>query len=265
MFASPCCGTVERMRSRLAASVVALSLVAVLIAACGGNSSGSKKSASDKTTGLTVTVSDDQVSLARTARSTSGTGGSSGTVSCTDDYAKLARATGVPAPSQPWYATTYITWPATGKSTSARLSHSLRGDPQLCVVQSGDQSASALIYFDAKAKAGVEKLQTDGAKSQQAAQATQALQSAAQAAVGAVSNRAFPTTGTTLVAAITSSGLYSKSVASESDVTETGTIYVVTGKTTRSSLELALKDSRGVVHTATEGVRGSPKLATVRG
>jgi hypothetical protein len=264
MFASPCCGTVKRMRSRLAASVVALSLVAVLIAACGGNDSGSKKSASDRTTGLTVSVSDDTVSLARTARSTSGTAGTSGTVSCTDDYAKLVRASSVPAPTQPWYATTYITWPATGKSTSATLSHSLKGDPQLCVVQSGDQSASAVIYFDARTKAGVEKVQTDSAKTQQATQATQALQSAAQAAVGAVSNRAFPTSGDTIVAAITSSGLYVKSVASESDVTEAGTIYVITGKTTRSSLELALKDSRGVVHTATEGVRGSPKLATVK-
>lgn len=264
MFASPCPGTVKRMRSRLAASVVALSLVAVLIAACGGNSGGSKKSASDKTTGLTVTVSDDQVSLARTAKSTSGTGGSSGTVSCTDDYAKLAKATGVPAPTQPWYATTYITWPATGKATTAKLSHSLKGNPQLCVVQSGDQSASAVIYFDSKTKAGVEKLQTDGAKTQQAAQASTALKSAAQAALGAVSNKAFPTSGTTLVAAITSSGLYTKSVASLDQVTETGTVYVVTGKTTKSSLELALKDSKGTVNTATEGVSGSPKLATVK-
>jgi hypothetical protein len=264
MFASPCAGTVKRMRSRLAASVVALSLVAVLIAACGGNDSGSKKSASDRATGLTVSVSDDQVSLARTAKSTSGTGGSSGTVSCTDDYAKLAKATGVPAPSQPWYATTYITWPATGKSTSARLSHSLKGDPQLCVVQSGDQSASAVIYFDARTKAGVEKLQTDGAKTTQAAQSTQALQSASQAALGAVSDKAFPTSSDTLVAAITSSGLYVKPVAAVGDVSEAGTIYVITGKTTTSSLELALKDNRGVVHTATEGVKGSPKLATVK-
>src|SRR4051794_39707416 len=131
MFASPCCGTVKRMRSRLAASVVALSLVAVLIAACGGNSGGSKKSASDKATGLTVTVADDQVSLARTAKSTSGTAGTSGTVSCTDDYSKLAKASGTPAPSQDWYATTLIDWPAAGKTTSAKLSHSLKGSPQL--------------------------------------------------------------------------------------------------------------------------------------
>lgn len=264
MFASPCVGTVKRMRFRLPALVAAFALVALVVAACGGNNGGSKKSASDKTSGLTVTVNDDQVSLARTAKSTSGTGGTSGTVSCTDDYNKLAKATGTPAPSQSWYATTYITWPAAGKSTTATLSHSLKGAPQLCIAQSGDQSASALIYFDSKTKAGVEKLQTDSAKSQQAAQATTALQSGAQAAVGAVSNKAFPSADT-LVAAITSSGLYAKSAASESDVTEAGTLYVITGKTTKSSLELALKDSKGTVHTATEGVKGSPKLATVKG
>jgi hypothetical protein len=264
MFASPCCGTVKHMRFRLAALVAVFSLLAVAIAACGGNSNGSKKSASDRRTGLTVSVSDDTVSLARTAKSTSGTGGASGTVSCTDDYARLAKASATPAPDQSWYATTYITWPAAGKSTSATLSHSLKGSPQLCIAQSGDQSASAVIYFDARTKAGVEKLQTDGAKTQQAAQATQALQSGAQAALSAVSSRAFPTSGDTIVAAITSSGLYAKPVAAESDVTETGTLYVITGKTTTSSLELALKDSRGVVHTATEGVKGSPKLATVK-
>jgi hypothetical protein len=253
------------MRSRLAATVVALSLVAVLIAACGGNSNNNKKSATDRATGLTVSVADDQVSLARTAKSTSGTAGGSGTVSCTDDYARLAKATGTPAPSQPWYATTFITWPDTGKTTSAKLSHSLKGDPQLCIVQTSDQSASAVIYFDARTKAGVEKLQTTSAKTQQAAQATSALKSAAQAALGAVSNKAFPTSGDTLTAAITSSGIYVKSVASLDQVTDTGTVYVITGKTTKDSLELALKDSRGTINTATEGVSGSPKLATTKG
>jgi hypothetical protein len=252
------------MRFRLPALVAAFALVALVVAACGGNNGGSKKSASDRATGLTVTVSDDSVSLARTAKSTSGTGGTSGTVSCTDDYTKLAKASATPAPSQSWYATTLIDWPAAGKTTTARLSHSLKGSPQLCIASSGDQSASAVIYFDARTKAGVTKMQTDSAKSQQAAQATQALQSAAQAAVSAVSNRAFPTTGDTVVAAITSSGLYAKSVAAESGVTEVGTVYVVTGKSSKTSLELALKDTRGVVHTATEGVRGSPRLATVK-
>jgi hypothetical protein len=253
------------MRFRFATIVVALSLVAVLVSACGSSKNDNKKSATDKATGLTVSVAGDQVTVARTAKSTSGTAGGSGTVSCTDDYAKLAKATGTPAPSQPWYATTYVTWPNAGKSTTATLSHSLKGDPQLCIAQTSDQTASALIYFDARTKAGVEKLQTTSAKTQQAAQATTALKSAAQAALGAVSNKAFPTSADTLVAAITSSGLYVQSVPSLDQVTDTGTVYVITGKTTASSVELALKDSKGTINTATEGVSGSPKLATVKG
>jgi hypothetical protein len=251
------------MRFRLAALVAVFSLLAVAIAACGGNNSGSKKSATDAASGLTVTVANDQVSLKRSAKSTSGKAGTSGTVSCTDDYAKLVKATAVPAPSQPWYATTLITWPDSAKETSAQLSHSLDHDPQLCVVQTADSSASAIVYFDAKAKAGVAKLQTDTARNQQAAQATAALQSAAQAALGAVSKSAFPE-ATTLLQAVTSQGLYAKSVAALTDVKDAGTIYVVTGKTTTKTLTLAIKDSKGVVHTATQGVKGSPKLATVK-
>jgi hypothetical protein len=251
------------MRSRLAACVAASSLLAVGVAACGANSSSAKQSATDKATGITVTVADDQVSLKRAAKSTAGTAGTSGTVSCTDDYAKLVKASAVPAPSQPWYATTLITWPDTNKETSATLSHGLNHDPQLCVVQSADSSASAVIYFDAKVKAGVEKLQTDSARGQQAAQAPAALKSAAQAAVATVSKGAFPASAT-LVQAATAQGLYVKAAADMSAVTDKGTIYVVTGKTTKTSLLLAVRDSKGVVQTATQGVKGSPKLATVK-
>jgi hypothetical protein len=251
------------MRYRLAALVAVFSVLAIALAACGGSSGGAKKSATDTSTGLTVTVSDDQVSLKRTAKSTSGTSGTSGTVSCTDDYAKLVKATAVPAPSQPWYATTLITWPAGGKETSAKLSHGLDGDPQLCVVQTADSSASAIVYFNAKAKAGVQKLQTDSARSQQATQATAALQSAAQAAVGTVSKSAFPA-ATTLVQAITAQGLYAKPAAAVGDVKDAGTIYVITGTTTTKSLTLAVKDSKGVVHTATQATTGKPKVATVK-
>jgi hypothetical protein len=251
------------MRFRLAALVAVFSLLAVAIAACGGSNDGNKKSATDSASGLTVTVANDTVSLKRSAKSTSGKAGTSGTVSCTDDYAKLVKATAVPAPSQPWYATTLITWPDTAKETSATLSHSLDHDPQLCVVQTADSSASAIVYFNTKAKAGVEKLQTDSARTQQAAQATAALQSGAQAALGAVSKSAFPA-ASTLLQAVTSQGLYAKSVAALTDVKDAGTIYVVTGKTTTKSLTLAIKDSKGVVHTATQGVKGSPKIATVK-
>src|SRR3954451_6879579 len=133
------------MRSRPAACVAASSLLALGLAACGGGAGGGQAPATDAATGLTVTVSDDHVSLKRSAKSTAGTAGTSGTVSCTDDYAKLVKATAVPAPSQPWYATTLITWPDANKSTSATLSHGLKGDPQLCVVQTADSSASAIV------------------------------------------------------------------------------------------------------------------------
>jgi hypothetical protein len=253
------------MRFRLAALVAVFSALAMVVAACGGNggSSSGQKSATDAASGLTVTVSDDQVSLKRSAKSTSGKAGTSGTVSCTDDYAKLVKATAVPAPSQAWYATTLITWPAANKESSATLSHKLKGDPQLCVAQTADSSASAIVYFDAKVKTGVQKLQTDSARGQQAGQAPAALQSAAQAAVGTVSKSAFAD-ASTIVQAITAQGLFAKSVASISDVKDTGTIYVVTGKTTNKTLTLAVKDNKNVVHTATQGVKGSPKLATVK-
>ncbi|WCB93529.1 hypothetical protein DSM104299_02242 [Baekduia alba] len=251
------------MRFRLAALVAVFSVLAVFIAACGGNNSSAKQSATDKASGLTVTVADDHVSLKRSAKSTSGTAGTSGTVSCTDDYSKLVKATAVPAPTQAWYATTLITWPGTSKESSATLSHGLDHDPQLCVVQSADSSASAIVYFDAKAKTGVAKLQTDSARTQQATQATAALQSAAQAAVGTVSKSAFPAPAT-LLQAITAQGLFAKTAAETADVKDAGTIYVVTGKTTNKTLTLAVKDSKGVVHTATQGVKGSPKVATVK-
>src|SRR3954451_19419642 len=146
------------MRSRPAACVAASSLLALGLAACGGGAGGGQAPATDAATGLTVTVSDDHVSLKRSAKSTAGTAGTSGTVSCTDDYAKLVKATAVPAPTQPWDATTLITWPDTAKQSEAPLSHGLDGDPQLCVVQSADQRASAVIYFDPKVKSGVEKV-----------------------------------------------------------------------------------------------------------
>lgn len=246
-------------------AVAASSALAFGLSACGGgNDGGSGQSASDAASGLTVTVADDQVKLKRSAKSASGTAGTSGTVSCTDDYAKLAKASAVPAPSQPWYATTLITWPATSKESSATLSHSLKSDPQLCVVSTADSSASAVIYFSGKVKAAVTKMQTDSSRTQQAAQAIAALKAGAQAAAGTVSKGAFPSDAKTLVAAVTAQGLYAAQAASLDAVTEPGTVYVVTGKTTTGSVVLALKDSKGVVHTATQGVKGSPKTATVK-
>jgi hypothetical protein len=247
-----------------AVTCAAVSVVSLIgLSACGGGGDSSGKSASDTASGLTVTVADDQVKLKRSAKSTAGTAGTSGTVSCTDDYTKLAKASAVPAPSESWYATTLITWPQTNKESDATLSHSLKGDPQLCVVSSADSSASAVIYFSPKIKTAVTKLQTDSSRNQQAGQATQALQAAAQAAVGTVSKSAFPDAAT-LVPAVTAQGLYVKSAPSLAGVTETGTIYVVADKATKSSVVFALKDSKGVVHTATQGTKGSPKIATAK-
>lgn len=243
--------------------VASTSTLALGLAACGGDDGGAKKSASDTATGLTVTVADDQVKLKRTAKSTSGTAGTSGTVSCTDDYAKLAKANAVPAPSTSWYATTLIDWPSANKETTAHLSHSLKGDPQLCVVQTADSSASAVIYFNSKVKDAVTKLQTDSSRQQQAAQATAALQAGAQAAVSTVSKKAFAGTDD-LVSAITAQGVYTKKAATIADVKETGTVYVVADQTTKTTATLAMMDTKKVVHTATQGVSGNPKIKTVK-
>jgi hypothetical protein len=252
------------MTSRFPAALACVAVSSALVlglTACGGGGAASK-SATDAASGLTVTVTGDQVSLKRSAKSTSGTGGSSGTVSCTDDYAKLVKASAVPAPSQPWYATTLITWPAAAKESTATLSHELGADPQLCVVQTADSSAQAIIYFGGAIKSAVAKLQTDTARGRQAAQATAALQSAAQTAVSGVSKGAFPA-ASSIVETITSQGLVTKQAATLKDVSETGTVYVVADGTSTKKLVLAMKDAKGTVHTATQGVKGSPKLATV--
>src|SRR5919106_164062 len=230
-------------RSRALACASLLSVLAVGVAACGGSDSKSdSRSATDQASGITVSVAGDQVTLKRTAKSTAGTGGTSGQVSCTDDYAKLVKATAQPAPTQPWYSATLITWPAANKESSATLSHELDGDPQLCVAQTSDSSAQAIVYFSAKVKAGVQKLQAD---------------------VATVSKGSFPA-ATSLVQAITAQGLYVKQAADLGGVTETGTMYVITGRTTTKKLVVALKDSKGAVQTVTQGVKGSAKVATAK-
>ncbi|HET6507804.1 MAG TPA: hypothetical protein VFG42_13525 [Baekduia sp.] len=242
---------------------VSLPTLALGLAACGGGDSGGGASASDAATGLTVTVSNDEVKLKRSAKSTSGTAGTSGTVSCTDDYGKLAKANAVPAPSTTWYATTLIDWPAANKETTAHLSHKLSGAPQLCIAQTADSSASAVVYFSPKVKAAVTELQTDSSRRQQAAQATAALQAGARAAVSTVSQKAFASADD-LVSAVTAQGIYTKKAASLSDVTETGTVYVVADQTTKTTATLAMMDTKKVVHTATQGVSGNPKIKTVK-
>jgi hypothetical protein len=250
---------------RAFACVCSLSILAVGVAACGGSNSASKpKTASDQASGLTVTVAGDRVTLKRTAKSTTGTAGTSGQVSCTDDYAKLVKATTQPAPTEPWYSATLITWPGANKQSTATLSHALKGDPDLCVAQTSDQSAQAIIYFGSDVKAGVQKLQADSTRDQQAAQASTALKAAAQAAVATVSKGSFPSAAS-LVQAITAQGLVVKQAAALDGVTETGTMYLITGRTTPKKLVVALKDSKGQIQTVTQGVKGAAQVATAKG
>ena len=104
-------------------------------------------------------------------------------------------------------------------------------------------------------------MQTDATRAQQASQAPAALRAAAQAAVGALSKGAFPSAAT-LVQALATQGLYAKLAAKIADVTEPGTIYILTTQTHPDKVALALRDSKGTINTATQGKKGSPKLAT---
>jgi hypothetical protein len=79
--------------------------------------------------------------------------------------------------------------------------------------------------------------------------------------VSGVSKGAFPAAAS-IVQTITARGLVTKQAAALQDVSETGTVYVVADQTSTTKLVLALKDTKGTVHTATQGVKGSPKLAT---
>lgn len=238
---------------------VALAAAAAL-SACGGEE---EHSASDKASGMSVTVKGDEVTLKRTDKSESGTGNKAGQISCTVDYAKLAKASELPNPDTDWYAATLITWPDKGKETSATLSHELDGKPDLCIAQSSDQSASVVVYFDSKVKSGVEKLQSDQARSEQAEQAEQALQSAAQMAVSVVADKKFPAEDT-IVTSLTGQGLIAKKAATSDAVTEAGTIYVVMDETDDKQVVLAIKGKDGKVTTATQKTTGSPKIAAAK-
>jgi len=247
------------MRFRPAA-LSCVAAAAVLVSACGG---GDEQTASDKASGVSVAVAGDQVTIKRTAKSGSGTAGKAGQVSCTDDYAKLAKASELPAPSTDWYAATLITWPDKGKETKATLSHELDGDPDLCIAQASDQSAQVVVYFDKKVETGVKKLQSDQSRAQQAEQGAQTLQAAAQLAVGVVADGKFPA-ASTIVTALTGQGLVVKTAAARSAIAETGTVYVLTGESSGSEVVLAVKGKDGKVSIATQKPKGSPKITTPR-
>lgn len=226
------------------------------LAACGGGGGAKATSASDTKSGLTVSLTGDRVTLKRSAASTSGTGGTSGQVACTDDYHKLVNATAVPAPTQAWYAVTFITWPAANASSTATLSHALKNDPDLCVAQTSDTSTQVVVYFRHTVKTGIEQLQ-------QSTQSTAALQAAAQAAVAAEKKGEFPAVAV-LITTLNGQGFYVQQTATPSGATETGTMYVITSQTTTKKLVVALKDAKSVVHTVTQGATGKATLGTVK-
>lgn len=214
-------------------------------------------SASDKASGITVSVSGDKVTVRRSAASTAGTGGAAGQVACTTDYRKLATATAEPAPTLPWYAATLITWPAANAASTATLSHPLSRDPDLCIAESSASQTQVVLYFRPGVKTGIQKLQ-------QASQATAALTAAAGIAVTAKTKGAFPAP-VALLKAISAQGLYDKSAADISAVTEIGTVYLIVGETTTKQVVLAMKGGNGVIHTATQALTGKPKLGTAKG
>ncbi|MDA0183035.1 hypothetical protein OJ997_22190 [Solirubrobacter phytolaccae] len=247
---------------KLAVTGPVLALAAALtLAACGEEEQKvATHSASDKESGLSVSVAGDQVTIKRTSASAAGTGGKAGQVYCTDDYAKLMGAQEQPAPSLGWYAASLITWPEKAKSTTVTLSHALKGKPDLCVAQSTDGSAQAIMYFDAKVKTAIDTQQASAGREQQAASAEEALTSAAGMAVAAVAEDKFPAAAE-LVSALTAQGLIAKAAADEAAVSETGTLYVLTGETTDTQVVLAIKGSDNKVITATQKRTGDPKIA----
>jgi hypothetical protein len=239
---------------RALSCAVATGVLVLGLAACGGGSKAS--SASDKASGLTVSLTGDRVTLKRSAASTSGTGGTSGQVACTDDYHKLVNATAVPAPTEAWYAVTFITWPAANAASTATLSHSLKNNPDLCVAQTSDTSTQVVVYFRHTVKTGIEQLQ-------QSTQSTAALQAAAQAAVAAEKKGAFPAVAA-LISKLNGQGFYVKQTAALSGATETGTMYVITSETTTKKLVVALRDAKSIVHTVTQGLTGKATLGTAK-
>jgi hypothetical protein len=172
-------------------------------------------------------------------------------VACTDDYAKLAKATTQPAPTQSSYASTLITWPAANEESTATLSQRARGRSRpLRCADLGFQRPGRRV-LQRQATGGIEDLQNDGTREQQAAQASSALKSAAQAAVAAVSEGSFPDTAS-LVETITAQGFCIEQATDLSEVKDTGTMYVVTSQTSKKRLVIALKNTKGAFKAATQ-------------
>jgi hypothetical protein len=246
---------VHRQASRAIALVSASFVLVLGAAACGG--SGAKAvSATDATSGLTITVAGDAVTVKRSAASSTGTGGGAAQIACTDDYRQLATATAEPAPTVVWYAATLITWPQQNASSTATLSHALANKPDLCIAEMSDQSAQAVVYFRPGVKNAIEK-------TQQESQASAVLQAVSQTATQHVTKGALPSVAV-LTKALQTAGMYVTKTAKVSGVTDPGALYIITSETTSKHVVAAILDNTGTVQTVTQGVKGSPKLAKIK-
>jgi hypothetical protein len=247
---------------RRASLAFVLLLVVLGAAACGGSSDktttkGIASTATDAAQGITVTVKGDQVTLGRSASSTAGKGGYAGQVACTDDYAKLAVSKREPAPSEPWYAATLITWPAQGTSETATLSHTLKGFPDLCVAEMSDLSARSVVYFHPGVKDDLNKLQ-------QSVEPERVLQAASSLALATVSGKEFPGAAD-IVSALESQNFFATQAPTIAGATDAGAVYVIAGESDPKTLVLAIKDSGGVVRVARQpATGGNPSIVTVQ-
>jgi hypothetical protein len=241
------------VRFRIASLCVLLGAFAFGAAACGSSKSSSATNATD---GVTISVAGDKVTLKRSPTSSTGTGGEAGEVACTTDYRQLAAATIEPAPTDPWYAATLITWPQVGQSSTARLSHSLSGTPDLCIAEMSDHSAQAVVYFRPGVQTGVEE-------TQQEAQPSSVLQAVAATAKDRVKKNALPTLAV-LASSLKAEGMFVTTAKTVAGVREPGALYLITGKSTPKVVVAAIMDNTGTVQTVTQGVTGKAKLATVK-
>jgi hypothetical protein len=236
--------------------------VALGAAACGGggNSTSTTKStfstATDAAQGITINVDGDQVTLKRSKTSTAGKGGYAGQVACTDDYAKLAVSKREPAPSEPWYAATLITWPAQGEAQTATLSHALKGFPDLCVAEMSDLSVRSIVYFHPGLKDDLNKLQ-------QSVEPTRVLQAASSLALATVSKSKFPSAAD-IVTALNSQNFFTTQTPTVAGVTDVGAVYVIASESDPDTLVLAMKDANGTVHLAKQPAKGgNPQITTL--
>ncbi len=120
-----------------------------------------------------------------------------------------------------------------------------------------DGTAHSIVYFHPGVRADLYKLQ-------QSTEPTRVLEAASSLALATVSNKAFPSVAA-IVSALNSQNLYVVQTPTIAGVTQTGAVYVISGKTNGTTLVTAMKDGGGVVRTATQPAKGgNPKVVTLQ-